>query len=197
VDFMKRDFDWKLFEDVKLIVICENYTEKEDFKKVAYDNCGVGVIDNYGYHICIGSRVEYAKGCVSSNILNMSNPVLKVVKWSDYMKENLKEKYLVDRAIVAMRSGARGMVIGNRIMLANGKEYTYLSEFYNNLQHETHRVMDIVRVFPEATIINDLTSVSLRPIWNREEYEKPQVKEYTMEELNEKLGETIKIVEKH
>jgi len=119
-----------------------------------------------------------------------------VVKRSDYMGENLKEKYLKNGVVVELRDGSRGLVVNNKILGNTWFEFT--GHFTENLEcfnFGRAEECDIMKVLCGANTLN-LFNANIT-MWSREEYEKPQVKEYTMEELNKKLGETIKIVDKH
>ena len=106
------------------------------------------------------------------------------------MKE-FKKSDLKNRMVVEYRNGERRMVVDD--MLIGYSQYGDLGEYNDNLSCKVTLPggLDIVRVYPEINIFRrkfDKTELGI-PIWER-----PEIKEVTMAEIEEKFGCKVKIV---
>lgn len=101
----------------------------------------------------------------------------------------MKKSDLKNRMVVELRNGERRMVCDNMLM---GFDY---SENLDNYNRDLTCILlgggkdyDIVKVYKEINIIMARES-DISPLWER-----PKIKEVTMEEIEEKLGCKVKIV---
>lgn len=115
----------------------------------------------------------------------MSERARKEQTMKEFTKSDLK-----DRMVVEYRNGYRRMVVGDRLMGINGSGY--LDDFNEDLtmQDSPSRDFDIIRVYKPIDILDEIRNVnSCNKIWQRSE-----VKEVTMTEVEEKFGCKVKIV---
>ena len=107
------------------------------------------------------------------------------------MKEFTKSD-LKNRMVVEYRNGYRRMVVDDRLAGINGSGH--LDNFNEDLtakgQTSVSRELDIVRVYNRIDTLDEIRRVnSCNKIWERSE-----VKEVTMAEVEEKFGCKVKIV---
>lgn len=112
------------------------------------------------------------------------------------MKEFTKSD-LKNRMVVEYRNGNRRLVVGD--VLLGDNYWCSLSQYGDDLKRKSRRVgedcsnYDIMKVFPEIWGYSRMRTISVengdKPIWQRSE-----VKEVTMAELEEKFGCKVKIV---
>lgn len=100
----------------------------------------------------------------------------------DFTKSDLK-----NRMVVELRNGTRYVVIDDKILSSIG--YDFLSTYNEDLTMEKGPSKhDIVKVYDQIYCI-DFNKNSLNLLWERSE-----VKEVTMAEVEEKFGCKVKIV---
>jgi hypothetical protein len=96
---------------------------------------------------------------------------------------------LANGMIVEQRCGMRKIVIEDRIV--GYESYGELENYEDNLLHQNQPALDIVKIYkPADTIRLALHSNILQLLWERSE-----VKEVTIAEVEEKFGCKVKIVE--
>lgn len=90
--------------------------------------------------------------------------------------------------VIEQRCGTRKIVIEDRIV--GYEEYGELQRYGDDLLHQNNPGLDIVKIYkPTNTIEQALRSNNLELLWERHE-----VKEVTMAEVEEKFGCKVKIV---
>lgn len=102
----------------------------------------------------------------------------------------MKKSDLKNRMVVEYQNGYRRMVVGDRLMGINGSGY--LDDFNEDLtmQNSPSRDFDIMIVYNQIGTLDEIKRVnSCNKIWERHE-----VKEVTMAEVEEKFGCKVKIV---
>ena len=106
------------------------------------------------------------------------------------MKE-FKKSDLKNRMVVQYRNGERKLVVDNLLM--DRHESDLLNVYNNDLTFKDRycNEFDIVRVYPEVNTFEQMLIIEQKhkPIWQRSE-----VKEVTMSEVEEKFGCKVKIV---
>ena len=96
---------------------------------------------------------------------------------------------LANSMVVEQRCGTRKIVIGDRIV--GYESYGELQRYDDNLLHCINSELDIVKIYtPTDTIGAALQNNNLQLLWQRSE-----VKEVTMAEVERKFGCKVKIVE--
>lgn len=99
----------------------------------------------------------------------------------------MKKFDLKNRMVVECRNGEKHIVIDDKILSSNG--CSYLSDYNEDLTTKLRlREYDIMKVYNKVFCI-DLNKITLELLWER-----PEVKEVTMSEIEEKFGCKIKIV---
>lgn len=106
------------------------------------------------------------------------------------MKE-FKKSDLKNRMVVEYRNGERKLVVDDLLM--DRHESDMLTVYNDDLTFKDYycNEYDITRVYPEANTFEQMLTVEQKhePIWQRSE-----VKEVTMAEVEEKFGCKVKIV---
>lgn len=96
---------------------------------------------------------------------------------------------LRNRMVVEYRNGDRRMVVDDRLM---GKfNYCVLTEYDDNLiRKDLDSVFDIMKVYRRISVFSKKDNEnSLELLWER-----PEIKEVTMSEVEEKFGCKVKII---
>lgn len=107
------------------------------------------------------------------------------------MKEFTKSD-LKNRMVVEYRNGYRRMVVGDRLMGISGSGClnTFDEDLTTKSQGPSTRDFDIVKVYNQIGTLDEIKIInSCNKIWERSE-----VKEVTMSEVEEKFGCKVKIV---
>jgi hypothetical protein len=109
--------------------------------------------------------------------------------YKEFTKADLKNGMVVEQ-----RCGARKIVINDR--LVGYDSYGELITYEDNLLKKVgygSSDLDIVKIYqPADTLYDSIKSISLKLIWQRQE--KPNYKEVTIAEIEEKFGCKVKIV---
>jgi len=111
----------------------------------------------------------------------------------------MKKQDLKSGMIVELRNGTIGIVIADSITTIDrgGQHFDYYNQYLENIAYNIGRDWDIMAVYKPInchgkSLTNVLTKSKIKyytPIWQR-----VIPKEYTIEEIEEKLGEKIKII---
>ena len=102
----------------------------------------------------------------------------------DFTKADLK-----NRMVVENRDGKRFMVVDNWLV---GYDYcSELSNYRENLKHVTFDEFNIEKIYQKERTFDKVKNIEVygNPIWERHE-----IKEVTMAEVEEKFGCKVKIV---
>ena len=102
--------------------------------------------------------------------------------------EEFTKSDLKNRMVVEYRNGERRMVVDN--VLVGNTLFGYLEEYNDDLTNKEFSILDIMKVYDVICNLEALISPRcLRLLWQRSE-----VKEVTMAEVEEKFGCKVKIV---
>ena len=187
-------FNWEAFKTKKIGVHLKTKEESDNFLEEAKKQ-GLNIDDvfwdtykQYTCYRCSWKTNDLYYGSISYYIDN----TYRIIEWSNHMKKEFTKDDLKPFMLVVMRDGRIKMVTDETFSDKCGN-YNSICNYNENLENKMDRQFDIMKIYSRPESKTDYLSFDLsrrgEPIWERKE-----VEEMTLSEIEKILGKKIKII---
>ena len=187
-------FNWEAFKTRKIGVHLKTKEESDNFLVEAQilglniDNVFWDAYKEYTCYRCGWKTNDLCYGSIGYYLDNN----YRIIEWSNYMEKKFTLDDLKPFMLVVMRDGRIKMVTDETFSDKNGN-YNAICYYNENFESKTNQQFDIMKIYARPKSKADYLSFDLsrrgEPIWERKE-----VEEMTLSEIEKILGKKIKII---